>query len=160
LSSVVLPEPKKPVRIVTGSFFGGWPVRRRLRHGLDVAIDTDNLQVGSVLRHQLVGIQRRALVKAAAEGIGVQSLMKDLGVDVSVELFTDSLATKSMASRSVVGNVRHMDVKWLWLQEKVKAGVIRMRKVPGEANPANVQTKPKMLRDASERLRNNGVMIL
>ena len=84
--------------------------------------------------------------------------MKDLGVDVSIELFTDSSAAKSMASRSGVGKVRHMEVKWLWLQEKVKAGKIKMRKVAGEVNPANVLTKPKMLRDAIELLRPVGVM--
>ena len=99
-----------------------------------------------------------AMVKAAAEGIGVQSLMKDLGVDVSIELFTDSSAAKSMASRSGVGKVRHMEVKWLWLLEKVKAGKTKMRKVAGEVNPADVLTKPKMLRDAIELLRPVGVM--
>ena len=39
-----------------------------------------------------------ALVKAAAEGIGLQSILRDLGFETSVEVHTDSSAAKSIAS--------------------------------------------------------------
>ena len=57
-----------------------------------------------------------ALVKAAAEGIGLQSILRDLGFETSVEVYTDSSATKSIASRIGVGKVRHIHTKLLWIQ--------------------------------------------
>ena len=40
-----------------------------------------------------------------------------------------------------------MEVKFLWLQEVVKAGRVRLRKVDGQRNPADVLTKPKSINE-------------
>ena len=56
-----------------------------------------------------------AFVKSAAEGIGVQSLARDLGVDLTLVEAVDSSAAVGMVNRSGVGRVRHLDVKDLWV---------------------------------------------
>ena len=58
-----------------------------------------------------------ALVKAAAEGLGFQSVARDLGVGFRVALWVDSSAAQSISSRSGIGRTKHVDVKFLWVQE-------------------------------------------
>ena len=54
-----------------------------------------------------------ALVRAAAEGLGMQSIMQDLGWKVRIRLWVDSSASKSISSRTGLGRVRHLEVKCL-----------------------------------------------
>ena len=83
-----------------------------------------------------------ALVEGATRGIGLQAVLEELGVPTSVvELLTDSSSAKCFASRRGVGKLRHIDLKELWLQEAVKNGKVRLSKVAGELNPADILTK-------------------
>ena len=81
-------------------------------------------------------------VKAASIGLGFVSLLQDLGVfDTKLNAFTDSSAAIGIANRTGVGKIRHIAVHLLWLQEKVRAGTLALRKVAGTANPSDVLTK-------------------
>ena len=64
--------------------------------------------------------------------------------------------------------MRHIEVRWLWVQSEVQKGRTRVRKVAGERNPADVTTKFLTLNDierkleivslkVQRRLRNRGV---
>ena len=86
-----------------------------------------------------------AAVKGAAEGLGFQSMLKDLGFECRIELWQDSSAAKSIASRAGIGKIRHLDVRWLWLQHAVKMKLLTCLKIPGEENPSDILTKPKNL---------------
>ena len=81
------------------------------------------------------------LVKAAGAGLGHQSLMLDLGVELPVVAWTDSSAALGIASRSGLGKLRHLETHTLWLQEKVRTKAITVKKVRGEVNPADLFTK-------------------
>ena len=81
------------------------------------------------------------MVEAATRALGLQTAMKELGVEVSVELATDSSAAKSFASRRGLGRMRHIQVKQLWLQTAVAAGRLTLKKVNGKTNPADLLTK-------------------
>ena len=63
-----------------------------------------------------------AIVKGGCTGLGMQSLFKDLGVDVEVQINTDSSTGKSVASRRGAGKIRHLDTRDLWIQERVARG--------------------------------------
>ena len=93
-----------------------------------------------------------ALVRAAAEGLGMQSVMQDLGWKMRVRLWVDSSAAKSIASRIGLGRVRHLEVKFLWLQAIVRDKRLEVRKVHGAQNPADVLTKPKSAEEVAEQL--------
>ena len=73
--------------------------------------------------------------------MGMQSLFKDLGVDVEVQINTDSSTGKSVASRRGAGKIRHLDTRDLWIQERVARGDIMIEKVRGEDNFADGLTK-------------------
>ena len=83
-----------------------------------------------------------AMTEGAARGMGVRSMLGELGVPIeTVYLHTDSSAAKSFASRRGLGKMRHLEVKDLWLQAAVKEGKVRLYKVNGEENPADLLTK-------------------
>ena len=81
------------------------------------------------------------LVKAAGAGLGHQSLVGDLGLKLPVTVWTDSSAALGIASRSGLGKLRHLETHTLWVQEKVRVGAIKVKKVRGEVNPADLFTK-------------------
>ena len=82
------------------------------------------------------------VVKGACEGLGVSGLLEDLGRSgMSIVLATDSSAAKGIASRRGVGKVRHLETRTLWIQDHVTSGRIRMKKILGTENPADIMTK-------------------
>jgi hypothetical protein len=61
-----------------------------------------------------------ALIDASTRCLGVQSMLREMGVDVSVVVVsTDSSSAKAYASKRGLGRMRHIEVKDLWLQEAV-----------------------------------------
>ncbi len=59
------------------------------------------------------------IAKAATMGIGIKCLFGDSGLEVEVQVNTESSAAKSIGSRRGAGRVRHADVRELRVQDKV-----------------------------------------
>ncbi len=59
------------------------------------------------------------IVRAGSHGLGMVDLRRVLGLKVSLRINTDSSTAKSIGSRKRVGKARRLDVRELWLQEKV-----------------------------------------
>ena len=81
------------------------------------------------------------IVKAAAMGLGMKGLMENLGVSVEVQVNTDSSAAKSITARKGAGRVRHIEVRELWVQDRVAKGDLKIVKVRGEDNVADGLTQ-------------------
>ena len=81
------------------------------------------------------------VVKGVAEGLGLQSLLQDLGETVEIEVLADSAAAIGICRRSGIGRVRHLAVGQLWIQEKLREGAFRLFKVLGAENPADLLIK-------------------
>jgi hypothetical protein len=103
-----------------------------------------------------------AAARAAAEGLGMKALMEDMGYEAEVIVHVDSTSAKSIASRAGLGKIRHMEVRLLWIQEAVRNKRIRIWKIRGDRNPADVLTKPMSFREmcANEKLSTVGFMKL
>ena len=82
-----------------------------------------------------------ALVRGASEGLGVRSLAVDFGIFPGVSLATDATAAVGICKRTGVGRIRHLDTRLLWIQDKVRTGELRLYKVLGLENPADLFTK-------------------
>ena len=96
-----------------------------------------------------------ALVEGATRALGMQTAARELGIisnDIVVDVATDSSGAKSFASRRGTGRIRHIEVKWLWLQQAVAEGKFRLRKIPGSMNPADVCTKYLTRSDIQDKL--------
>ena len=83
-----------------------------------------------------------AAVKTASEGLGVQSVAKDLGISCGLNLHLDASATLCLVSRRGLGKAKHVDMQNLWIQEASKSGRFVTRKVGTNVNPADLMTKP------------------
>ena len=81
------------------------------------------------------------VVKAAGLALGQQSILRDLGLELPVRVWTDSSAAMGICARHGLGKLRHIATHTLWVQEKVRNKEIDLRKVRGEVNPADVFTK-------------------
>ena len=57
------------------------------------------------------------------------SLLADLGVTTTLRVWTDSTASKGICSRQGLGEVRHLDVQDLWIQQRVRGGDFHLYKV-------------------------------
>ena len=82
------------------------------------------------------------VVKGTGEGLGIQSLALDLGVELNLHVHADSSAAIGICRRTGIGKVRHLAVGQLWVQERVRSGDFSLHKVAGEQNPADLLTKP------------------
>ena len=101
-----------------------------------------------------------ALVKAAAEGLGIQALARDLGIELTLRIWVDSTTADAIASRIGLGKVRHMEVKYLWAQEAHQNKRFCIRKIAGERNPADVLTKPKSVSDMQDKIQTVGGYVI
>ena len=72
--------------------------------------------------------------KGMSQGIGLRSIAQDLGFDFSLKVRTDATAAIGMSRRLGVGNIRHLDVTLLWVQDHVRSGDVALEKVPGIEN--------------------------
>ena len=81
------------------------------------------------------------VVKAAPQGIGLQSLARDLGVGPSLQVHADSSAAIGICRRTGIGRARHLAVGQLWVQERLCAVHFVLFKVCRAANPADMMTK-------------------
>ena len=81
------------------------------------------------------------------QGLGLQSVAKDFGVEVKLNLFIAAKATVDIVNRRGLGKVRHLAVNDLWLQDAVKSKRIVMHKVASKDNMADLMTKPLAFED-------------
>ena len=82
-----------------------------------------------------------AALKGASAAIGFQSMLRDLGIEASIILYSDSSAARGIIHRAGLGKLRHLETGYLWLQAAVKAKRLQVRKVLGTENPADLFTK-------------------
>ena len=82
-----------------------------------------------------------ALVKGGSTGLGLQSLLLDYGLSCSVTIESDSSAAKGTVNRVGLGKARHIQTRFLWLQERVAENHLKVQHVPGKLNRADVLTK-------------------
>ena len=81
------------------------------------------------------------VVKGASVGLGLKAIIADMSNTIDIEVLTDATAARGVASRRGLGGTRHVEVHYLWVQEKVANKDITLTKVWGRENPADLMTK-------------------
>ena len=69
-------------------------------------------------------------------------LLKEMGFHMNAVVATDSSAAKGVSARLGAGRIRHLETRCLWIQERVRAKELEVRKVWTDKNRADMQTKP------------------
>ena len=77
-----------------------------------------------------------AAVKTASEGLGVQSVAKDLGILCGLSLHLDASTTMGLVNRRGLGKAKHVDMQNLWIQEASKSGRYVTKKGRHEREPS------------------------
>ena len=79
--------------------------------------------------------------RAAAGGLQSVQLLAVGGMELKLEVLTDSMVNIGVLNRIGLGRVRHLDVKWLWTQEAVQGGRVSLKKVGTCSNVSDLTTK-------------------
>ena len=85
-----------------------------------------------------------AIGSGVADGLFVRSLVEEsqLFQKTNLFVFTDSNVGNSIVSRfGASRKTKHVELRFLYVQELVASGMIRVRKVLGTLNPADILTK-------------------
>ena len=81
------------------------------------------------------------ILKGASEGLGAQSLAKDLGLELDLIIRADSSAAIGIFQRHGLGKVRHLAMGSLWAQQRIREGDFRLFKCSGDHNIGDLLTK-------------------
>ena len=96
-----------------------------------------------------------AMVDAVERAKWLVTVAKEFGfegVAGQMVLGTDNSAAEGFVSRRGLGKMRHIEVRELWLQHEVLKGVVKVVKILGEQNPADLMTKCLNRSDIASRL--------
>ena len=95
------------------------------------------------------------LVTAVSESLGDQSVAQGLGVKLGLEVYMDATAGAAIGSRRGLGRVKHIDTCFLWVQDLITSGRVKVRKVHTSENFSDILTKAvsgALLRSLTERM--------
>ena len=90
------------------------------------------------------------VLRGAGQGLGYHVLLRDLGVDVPLRVWTDSGAAIGICNRQGLGKLRHLDTHTLWIQPAVRTGKVDLRTVLCEEDPADLLAKHSLSRGRLE----------
>ena len=110
-----------------------------MRLGQHAVRSSSNLQ--SAIGLNVSEAEFYALVQGSAHGLGMQAFLRDLGLSVNIIVESDSNSAKSFASRKGLGKQRHVQTRFLWIQERIALGHFQIRKVGTEDNVSDILTK-------------------
>lgn len=83
-----------------------------------------------------------AAAATASEGKFILAIVEACGVAPRLSLYVDSTAAIGTASRRGLARLRHLDVRFLWLQAEVCGKRLSIRKCDGSSNVADANAKP------------------
>ena len=101
-----------------------------------------------------------ALAKSASRALGAVAVAADMAKVVKPRVRVDATASKAIASRRGVGQVRHLHTQVLWVQEAVARRELTIVKVTGIENPADMGTKHLAQKEIHEFRRRAGCRIV
>ena len=81
-----------------------------------------------------------AVTKAAAEALGIQSVLSDFGVSVKIEIHSVATAAIGICKRQGLGRVRHLATVDLWVQQRVANDEFTVKKIPRAVNTGDFMT--------------------
>ena len=79
--------------------------------------------------------------KGAAQGLGLQSIARHLGIELSLRIILNATAAIGISRRRGLGKVRHLATADLWMQDRIRKGDFTLEKILGADNPSDMLTK-------------------
>ena len=82
-----------------------------------------------------------AISAGACTGLGIQGLLTDWNISSCVRIVSDSSAARAFASRRGVGKMKHVQTRYLWVQERLAMRHLALGKIGAKENRADLLTK-------------------
>ena len=83
-----------------------------------------------------------ALVSVACDGIFLKRVLEFVTSQrVKLQMRTDNQSCKQIARKAGVSKIRHLDGRYLWIQERVAEGMMAVGSVDGRINPPDLGSK-------------------
>ena len=83
-----------------------------------------------------------AIVRAGSIGLSLQAMLEDWGLKVGLRIRSDSSAARGTTQRQGLGQARHIQTRYLWVQERVATQALILERVGTEKNYSDICTKP------------------
>ena len=136
----------KVIKVFCDSDHAGCLLTRRSTTGLVITIGRHTIKTTSNLQSTIAlssgESEFYALVRACAFGLSVQALYRDWGLEMDLVVASDSSAARGTASRRGLGKLRHVQTRYLWIQERVAKNELKIIAVGTKQNVADLCTKP------------------
>ena len=133
------------LEILVDSDWAGDILSRRSTSGMIILRGTHVLRHSSTLQVPIslssAEAEYYAMVRGACYGLAMQANYQEWNLFLPVRIHSDSLSGRAFAKRKGLGAQRHVQTRFLWLQDRVKAGHITVVSIPGKANAADMLTK-------------------
>lgn len=100
-----------------------------------------------------------ALTRAATQVVGLMQLLQNFGVEMNGIVATGSTAAIFISSRLGLGRRQDVKVQYLWIQEKLQEGFLRLEKVHTKSNLADLMTTSLKKEDAMTHMKAMGLII-
>ena len=88
---------------------------------MDSWVASDQVRALSSGEAELCGI-----VDGSARGIFTKHMYEEMGRTINIDVETDSTAAIGMCSGTGVGKTRHIQVRWLWIQDAIRDKVVNV----------------------------------
>ena len=137
-------EPTTVVTSYTDSDWGGCVKTRKSTSG-GCVMKGEHLLLWWARTQQLIVLssaepELNASIKAGIESLGVVNMGREPDSEHRVQILCDASANIGNHQRVGAGKVKHLGVRQLWLQERVSAGDITMKKIPRLSNFSDALT--------------------
>ena len=100
-----------------------------------------------------------ALTRSATQVVGMLQLLQDFNVGCAGVVCTGSTAAIGISLRRGLGRTRHIKVQYLWIQERLEDGDLRIEKVHTEANHADLMTKHLRKEDRERHMKGMNIRV-
>ncbi|CAK0883649.1 unnamed protein product [Prorocentrum cordatum] len=139
--------PVNKIEVYVDSDFAGDPITRKSTTGL-VAMVGSHLIKGSSTLQSLTSLsvgeaEFYAVVKGGAVALMLKAIYEDFGDHMEALVLSDSTTAGSLADRlGVRQRTKHIQARFLWVQERVQDRDLKVQKVHTSRNLADLATKP------------------
>ena len=105
-------------------------------HLLESSTSTQQVVSLSTAESEFYGI-----VRGAASGIQLQEAFTQLRFTVQLRVLSDSSAARAMTARTGSGRVKHVEARYLWVQDRVRKKQFSVGCIDTSHNTADLGTK-------------------
>ena len=138
-------RPTNVIKIHADSDHAGCLLTRRSTTGYTICIGTHCVKHGSNLQSTIALSSGESefyvLTRGAALGLSLKPLMADWGRKYDLIVLSDSSAARGTAARRGLGKLRHVQARYLWVQERVANNDLTVKSVNTKQNLADLCKK-------------------